>query len=613
MINLSEFVDKDANLVKHSSRRRVVAVHPLRGVPLTYVFNTEASFKDDALAGFVNAYSRYVELVPGVSAVQQVGGAQAGKVSVIGGGGSGHYPAFCGFVGQGLLSSAVVGNVFASPSAEQAYQTGWALDAGVGVLFAVGNYAGDVLNFEQAQHRLVSDGVDCRCLFVTDDVASASPKEVRKRRGIAGDLIVFKIAGAAADAGQTLDEVERIARKANDATRSFGVAFDGCTLPGRQEKLFAVQYGQMDIGLGIHGEPGIRSVEWMPASGLALLLLEPILAERPESSDGRIAVLLNGLGATKYEELFVLWSTLCKLFDAAGLQVVLPEVGELVTSLDMAGCSLTLTWLDDELAALWSAPCDAPGFRRGQVVESVGRRATPKPIPRSDEIEQSVVNEESLRAASCVREALTRMLDAMIENEAELGRLDSVAGDGDHGVGMVRGLRAAVAASGAQTAVGVSAVLSAAGRAWADAAGGTSGVLWGVLLGEMGAALDEARDVSGLDIADSLRRGTAQLQSVGGGKLGDKTMLDVLVPFVDELDREFGGHGDFVAAWTAAASKTSEAAASTANLTPRIGRARPLAERSVGSPDPGAVSMSLCLIAAGVAIAELYTNAGRAS
>jgi len=185
-----------------------------------------------------------------------------------------------------------------------------------------------------------------RTVLVTDDVASAPIDLQAKRRGVVGDFVVFKIAGAAADRGDSLNRVEQLARKANAATVSFGVAFDGCTFPGKTEPLFSVQPGHMDLGLGIHGEPGIKTVEWIPARELAGVLLEPLLAERPAGDrPTRAAVILNGLGATKYEELFVLWQTLGPLFDEHGIVPVLPEVGEIVTSLDMAGCSLTLTWL----------------------------------------------------------------------------------------------------------------------------------------------------------------------------------------------------------------------------------------------------------------------------
>jgi dihydroxyacetone kinase len=580
---------------------------------VTHLFNTAESFKDDFLAGFVNSYARYVELVPGTSAVMRAGGPRADKVSVVGGGGSGHYPAFCGIVGEGLLDAAVVGSVFASPSAEQVYRTGRALDGGAGVLLAAGNYAGDVLNFRQAQQRLLNGGVDCRSLFITDDVASAEPDNIDQRRGIAGDFVVYKMAGAVADRGAGLDEVERVALKANAVTRSMGVAFDGCTLPGSPEKLFSVKAGHMDVGLGIHGEPGIRTVPWMPARELADLLVEPLLAERPVTADGRIAVLVNGLGATKYEELFVLWGSIAAVVERAGLQVVLPEVGELVTSLDMAGCSLTFSWLDDELADLWSAPCETPGFRRGPL-DRPGRARAVHVVPRSESSERPAQEAPdtplpdgwSRRAAACFRQALNLMLDTVREHQVELGRLDSVAGDGDHGNGMVRGLAAAVAKVNSQADRGLPATLAAAGNAWSDEAGGTSGMLWGVLLGEVGAGLDGHDQPTGSDIVAAMRRGAEQIQTVGGARLGDKTMLDVLIPFLDGLDRELVAHDSFAEAWVVAAAGSTTAADLTAALVPKIGRARPLAERSIGSPDPGAVSMSLCLIAAGEAIFDHY-------
>src|SRR6478752_2773509 len=241
--------------------------------------------------------------VRGEGAGRLRGRPRSGKVSVIIGGGSGHYPAFCGTVGAGLADGAVIGDIFTSPSTEQAYRAGKALDGGAGVLFSFGNYAGDVMNFGVAQERLRAEGIDCRTVLVTDDVASAPAEQGTKRRGVVGDFVVFKIAGAAADRGDDLDRVETLARKANAATISFGVAFDGCTFPGKTEPLFRVQPGHMDLGLGIHGEPGIRTMQWIPARELAAVLLEPLLAERPEATDhpNRAAVILNGLGATKYE------------------------------------------------------------------------------------------------------------------------------------------------------------------------------------------------------------------------------------------------------------------------------------------------------------------------
>jgi len=196
--------------------------------------------------------------------------------------------------------------VFASPSAEQVYRVARAAYGGAGVVLAFGNYAGDRLNFGVAHDRLRAEGIESRIVYVTDDIASAPVGEEDKRRGIAGTFTVYKIGGAAADDGADIDGVEQVMRKANAATFSFGVAFDGCTLPGADNPLFTVAAGQMDFGLGIHGEPGISTNAWMSAGDLAARLVDTVLAERPSGVDGRAAVLLNGLGATKYEELFAM-------------------------------------------------------------------------------------------------------------------------------------------------------------------------------------------------------------------------------------------------------------------------------------------------------------------
>jgi dihydroxyacetone kinase len=564
---------------------------------VTRIYNDPASFKDDMVAGLVSAYSRYLVKVPDASGVMRAGGPRAGKVSVVIGGGSGHYPAFAGVVGSGFADGAVIGDVFTSPSMEQAYRVARALDGGAGILFSFGNYAGDVMNFGAAEERLRAEGIDCRTVLVTDDVASAVPAEAAKRRGIAGDFCVFKIAGAAADRGDSLDRVEELARRANANTFSFGVAFAGCTFPGQPAPLFTVEPGRMDFGLGIHGEPGVRSVEWLPAGELAAALVEPVLAERPADTGGRAAVLLNGLGATKYEELFVLWKDVSSTLAAAGVEVVLPEVGELVTSLDMAGCSLTVCWLDEELEELWAAPTDTPAFRRGDV----GALPMFAPVADAkaagaDEVTGVDASPESLRAAATARVALAAMLDVVTTNEAELARIDAVAGDGDHGTGMTRGLRAATRAADSAHG-GVGSVLRAAGAAWGDRAGGTSGMLWGVCLQAIGDALGDVAPVSDERLAVAVRRGAETMMRVGKASLGDKTMLDSLFPFVEAYaERVASGEPD---AWARAADIATDAAAATAGLAPKVGRARPLAERSLGTPDAGATSMALCLVAVG--------------
>ncbi|MFS2032212.1 dihydroxyacetone kinase subunit DhaK, partial [Curtobacterium sp. CT11-45] len=227
-----------------------------------------------------------------------------------------------------------------------------ASEHGGGVLLSYGNYAGDVLNFDAAARALEASGISVRTVRVTDDVVSAPADRAHERRGIAGDLCVFKVAGAAAERGDDLDTVTTIAERANDRTRSFGVAFSGCSLPGAEEPLFTVPEGRMAIGMGIHGERGIDETDVPSADGLAALLVDRLLDELPAgitAAGSRVVPILNGLGSVKYEELFVVYRSVQRRLVDAGVVIVEPEVGELVTSFDMAGVSLTLFWLDDEL------------------------------------------------------------------------------------------------------------------------------------------------------------------------------------------------------------------------------------------------------------------------
>jgi D-erythrulose 4-kinase len=565
---------------------------------MTRIYNDPAEFKSDVIKGFVAAYPQYVQRVEGASGFVRAGGPLDGKVSLVIGGGSGHYPSYNGVVGTGFADGAVLGDLFASPSAEQVYRVAKAADGGAGVILGFGNYAGDRLNFGVAAERLINEGIDTRIVYVTDDVASASLEEQQKRRGIAGTFTVYKMAAAAAENGANLDEVERVMRAANAATYSFGVAFHGCTMPGSDQPLFTVDEGHMDFGLGIHGEPGITSAPWMPARDLAGELVDAVLAERPEGVSGRAAVLLNGLGATKYEELFVLYGHVNELLEASGVVQVLPEVGELVTSLDMAGCSLSVTWLDKELEGYWVAPADTPAFRRGTAVASerfTTRRASAGQVAETVAAEAS---EDSIAAAAIARKAVDAIYAVVEENKEYLGRIDAIAGDGDHGIGMSRGSKAAAEAAN-ETQGGVETVLSAAGHAFGDKAGGTSGILWGLLLEGVGKGLGNTEAVTAKRLADAVQSSAQHLQGFSKAALGDKTMLDALFPFVDTLIGEVDGGASLSDAWRSAAEACRAAAEATSSLVPKIGRARPLAERSVGTPDPGAVSLGLIVTAIG--------------
>ncbi|WP_267424078.1 MULTISPECIES: dihydroxyacetone kinase family protein [unclassified Curtobacterium] len=569
---------------------------------MTTIHDHPEDFAEDQLAGWLALYADRVRGVHGGVVGLPTKGAEP-QVAVVVGGGSGHYPAFCGVVGPGFATGAVVGNIFTSPSTAQVYAVAKAADQGRGVVLSFGNYAGDTMNFGLAAERLRAEGIDTRIVVVTDDIASAD--EESKRRGIAGDFSVFKAMGAAAAEGASLDEVERVGNASNTATRTIGVAFSGCTMPGATEPLFTVPEGHLGLGLGIHGEPGIEDVPLLSATDLASLLVERLLADRPDAAGTRVAPILNGLGDTKYEELFLLWGRVLPLLADAGIEVVEPEVGELVTSLDMGGCSLTLQWLDDELERLWRADAYTPAYRK---VAAPVDALLPAEAAAEAEEAATVVPDASgaSRSAAQTARAAVEAVDALLrDHEEQLGRIDAVAGDGDHGRGMVKGIgaaRKAVDALGQEA--GVAFVLGRAGDAWAEFAGGTSGVLWGAALEAFGRSLrDDRETIEPADVVEASQAFADSIVHLGGASRGDKTMLDALLPFVDELRSSVASGRSLTDAWQAAAVVSVTEAEATADLRPKVGRARPLAEKSLGTPDAGATSMGMILTRVGEVLA----------
>ncbi|MFE4911730.1 dihydroxyacetone kinase family protein [Streptomyces sp. NPDC056652] len=587
---------------------------------MTVLTNDPRAFADEALAGFAAAHADEVRTVHG--GVVRASATPPGQVAVVIGGGTGHYPAFAGWVGPGFAHGAACGQVFASPSASQICSVARAADNGGGVILGFGNYAGDTLHFGRAAEQLRAEGMDVRTLAVTDDIASGPAENTAPRRGIAGDFPVLKILGAAAEAGLGIDAAVRTGRRANAATRSLGLASGGCTLPGADRPLFTVPAGRMSVGLGIHGEPGIAELPLPTADRAADVLVDRILAERAVASAGvggsdRVALLLNGLGEATYEELYVVHRRVAERLAAEGLTVVAPVVGEQITSLGMAGLSLTLTFLDAELEALWTAPAAAPAFRRGAVAP---RAARTDDLTTTHRVPPVVPGGPGSRALGArLAEALLTVRDTVAAHEALLGDLDAVAGDGDHGIGMRRGAEAAAVAAREAVALGAGAgtVLAHAGAAWSERAGGTSGALWGAALTAFGAVLGDhdgvtagagrgtagreggtaGRDADdGARLTRAVRAAVDAVLRIGGARPGDKTLVDAAVPFADRLEAALSTAG-FAAAWAQAARAAGEAAEATAAIAARLGRARTHGVRGLGSPDPGAVSFALIVAA----------------
>lgn len=327
------------------------------------ILNDPVVFVDEMLDGILAAHPSQLRAVGGDNhALVRADAPRPGKVGIATGGGSGHLPLFLGYVGQGLLDGVAVGDVFASPSAEQMLAVTEQIDGGAGVLYLYGNYGGDVFNFDLAAELAAAQDIRVETILGADDVASAPKGEESRRRGIAGIFFLYKVAGAAAEAGMSLDEVVRVTRKAADHARTMGVALSPCTLPAVGHPTFELPAGEMEIGMGIHGEPGIRRGALQNADAIVDELLEPLVSDMDLSKGDRVDVLLNSLGSTPKEELYIMYRRLHARLTDMGVSVHRPYLGEFATSLEMAGASISLLRVDDELAALMDAPANTPFF-----------------------------------------------------------------------------------------------------------------------------------------------------------------------------------------------------------------------------------------------------------
>jgi dihydroxyacetone kinase-like protein len=328
------------------------------------LINAGADAVDEMLEGILAAHGDKLYRPEGSPrAVVARHGPRAGKVALVIGGGSGHEPTFLGFVGKGLADACAVGNVFASPPPQPAIDAAIAASGGAGVLFMYGNYAGDVMNFDMASEMLGLEGVEARTVLTTDDIASAPHSEKEKRRGVAGNVFIFKCAGAAADRMLPLAEVERIARHANARTYTLGVALSPCSLPQTRRANFEIKPGEMEIGMGIHGEPGMRRETLRPADAIVDEIMDAILFDMSPKEGDRVAVLVNSLGSTPLMELYILHRRVAQRIAQAGLELHSSLVGPYCTSMEMAGASITLMHLDGELQQLLEHPCDCAMFQ----------------------------------------------------------------------------------------------------------------------------------------------------------------------------------------------------------------------------------------------------------
>lgn len=328
------------------------------------ILNEPYAYVDEMLDGLCAAHPEFYRRIGATGrAVARASGPRTGKVGLVSGGGSGHLPVFAGYVGPGLLDACAIGDVFSSPGSDQMVESIKAADGGAGVLLLFGNYGGDSMNFEMAAEVVEMDDIRTTTVKVADDVASAGPGERDKRRGVAGLVYAYKLAGAKAEETTTLDEVTRVARKAADAVRSIGVALTPCAVPSAGKATFEIGPDDMEFGMGIHGEPGVYRSPLKTADAIADEMLSALLADRPVRAGDRVSILVNSLGATPPEELYIVYRHVAAQLKDQGVAIVMPLVGRYATSMEMTGMSLTLCLLDQELETLLQRPCHCAFWR----------------------------------------------------------------------------------------------------------------------------------------------------------------------------------------------------------------------------------------------------------
>ncbi len=571
------------------------------------IINHADNVVKEMLEGYVGAYSRYYRKHPDVNGVI-LKQRRKGKVALVIGGGSGHEPMFSGFVGKGLADAAACGNIFASPDPNTVYETAKAVEEGRGVLFVYGCYAGDNLNFDMGEEMLQEEGIQTTHVRVWDDVASAPGDRIEDRRGIAGDVFVVKIAGAACDAGLNLTEAARVTEKARDNTKTIGVATASAQLPGVEKPIFELGENEIEYGMGLHGERGVLRTQWQSADVLAEKMYGEIKKDTDLKAGDEVCVLVNGLGSTTITELAIVYRKVSGLLERDGIKVYDADLNNYCTSQEMGGFSITLFQLDEELKQYYDMPCYSPYYAKGELMESsreesecceeelvsAGIQAEEREEEMVEEPQVSRKAEGALTELSAedVRGMLLYIADKIRSKKSYLTEIDSAIGDGDHGIGMAGGMRKAKEKlqqmEGEQNAY---AVFGAAGKAMLMSMGGASGVIFGSLY-LAGAKEMEAKAVlTAEDLARMERKSLSAIKERGKAEVGDKTMVDALEPAVAAMEENCGkGLLEMLKAAEEAARQGME---ETKKYTAKFGRAKSLMERAIGYQDAGATSVWL--------------------
>ena len=546
------------------------------------LINTPAAVVPELLEGLVRV-NPGLALLADETVVIRRGGPTAG-VALISGGGAGHEPAHAGFVGPGLLHAAVSGDVFTSPSTDAVLAGIRAVSGPAGALLIVKNYTGDRLNFGLAAELARAEGIPAEVVIVDDDVALAGGPDTAGRRGIAGTVLIHKVAGAAVEAGLGLAEVKREAEAAIAALGSMGVTLSACTVPAAGGPGFTLAENEIEVGLGIHGEAGVRRTAISSADNIVDIILRQIITQKALGRGSRVALLVNNLGGTPTMEMLIVARRALANLEAEGIVVERVWTGTFLTAIEMAGCSLSLLAVDDARLARLDADATSPAWVAGHQPQIVHRHPAPeKPTTPAG-------------TASAPFEAVLRAVcQALEEAEPRLTALDQAVGDGDLGISLARGAGAILAGLSGYDLAHPAVALSALSDTLRKALGGTSGPLYAVFLLRAARSMEGATQTGLAAWANAFTAGVAAVAQLGDAKPGDRTMLDALVPAAETLQAAVRSNGTLAAALSETVAAARTGADATTTMIPRRGRSSYLADRVIGHIDPGADAVAIWL------------------
>ncbi|NFA61198.1 dihydroxyacetone kinase subunit DhaK [Clostridium sporogenes] len=533
------------------------------------------------------------------------------KVSLISGGGSGHEPAHAGFIGKGMLDAAVCGDVFASPSQIQVYKAIKATASEKGTLLIIKNYSGDIMNFKNAAHLASEDGIKVDYVKVDDDIAVEDSLYTVGRRGVAGTVLVHKIAGAAAELGLSLEEVKSMAEKAIANVRSLGFALSSCTVPAKRTPTFQLGEDEIEFGVGIHGEPGIVRQKIASADELAKKIVHSILKDMKidGSNNEEVALLINGFGATPLQELYLFNNSVTAELSKRNIKINRIFVGNYMTSIDMEGASVSIMKLDKELKELLSKESDTPAFKVSGPVEPVEYVALEK---NNDTLKEVTFDLETCDCHSEIKDEkitldnmiyiIDKMSEVIIANEVHFCELDSHAGDGDFGMSVAKGfkqLKREWKHILKEDDINIGKFLNECSLVIMEHCGGASGPIWGSAFRAAGKKVGDKKELSLSDFAEMMQAAVKGIQSTGersfgrGAVVGDKTLIDALVPCADLWSESANNNTSINEAFQKGAAAAVKGAKMTEEIVARMGRAGTVGERSIGYPDAGAYGLGV--------------------